>query len=261
MKITDAYVRTWEGVKQTAHALTRIKDVDGVKAVYFDGFAEYSVHTLAPGNILDPEFGAGIDFEIEDMKGWMADYRHSEFWCQPAFGVSTSDIPDETQGFVYEKNDGSYGVILPVVSDEYKCVLTGGEDNKIIAKLFSWQEKMTACKALAFMWAEGGDPYAMLEKCAKAGLALLNTGYRARDERRYPETFEYLGWCSWDAFEIRVSDENITAKCEEFKNKNIPIKWAIIDDMWGEVHDFYDRTYATRRDMFKLMHSSRLYSF
>ena len=261
MNIVKKYIRTWEGKLQDWHAHTNIKEVGGVNAVFFTGFCECNWLTIEPGNILDPEFGTGIEFEIEDMTGWMADYRCDECWCAPAFGTRPEDVPDDTQGFIYSKKDGTYGVILPVVSEEYKCVLAGGEDNKIIAKLFSWQEKLTACRALAFMWAEGDDPYAMLEKCAKEALALLGTGVRARDERRYPELFDYLGWCSWDAFHIEVSEDKLLSKCEEFKEKNIPVKWAILDDMWGDVRDFYDGYYSRISEMHRLMHSSRLYSF
>jgi len=71
--------------------------------------------------------------------------------------------------------------------------------------------------------------------------------------------FEYLGWCSWDAFQIRVSEEDLLAKCQEFQQKQIPVKWAILDDMWAEIHDFYGAVYTTRRDMIRLMHSARLY--
>ena len=31
----------------------------------------------------------------------------------------------------------------------------------------------------------------------------------------------------------------------EFKEKNIPVKWAILDDMWAEVHNFYDKKYKS----------------
>lgn len=38
----------------------------------------------------------------------MANTRHNEFWCSPAFGEKYADIPDETQGFIYEKENGEY---------------------------------------------------------------------------------------------------------------------------------------------------------
>jgi len=131
----------------------------------------------------------------------------------------------------------------------------------VVAKLFSWQEGLSECRGLAFLMAEGDNPYAMLEECAKTGLQILETGYLTRKERRYPKMFEYLGWCSWDAFEIRVDEKSLLLKCQEFSDKNIPVKWAIIDDMWAEVRDFYGQPYANRKEMIDLMHSSKLYSF
>ncbi|MBQ6875220.1 MAG: alpha-galactosidase [Lachnospiraceae bacterium] len=247
-----AYLNLSNGERQEFQVKLTEKTKGDVHAVYLDGFANCA---------LDAEFGAGIEIEIDQVKRWMADYRHSEFWCRPKFGTEISEIPDETQGLIYEKENGQYGVILPVVSEKYKCVLAGGTENQLQAKLFSWYEGLVTCKALAFLWAEGDDPYAMLEACSKVGLELLGTGYRTRKERRYPEIFEYLGWCSWDAFEIRVDEAGLLAKCEEFKKKEIPVRWAIIDDMWGEVRDFYDVEYKKRPEMFRLMHSSKLYSF
>jgi len=251
-----AYLNRSDGKKQDYQVKLTETVWEGTHAVYINGVSKYQ---------LNSEFGAGIEIQLQNVKSWMADYRNCEWWCQPEFGESLAEIPDETQGLIYEKEDGTFGVILPVVSEKYKCVLTGAttEDGKevVLAKLLSWFEGMFDCKGLAFLWAEGENPYELLEKCAKVGLKLLGTGYRTRKERRYPEVFEYLGWCSWDAFEIRVDEDSLLAKCKEFEDKNIPVKWAIIDDMWGEVRDFYGQEYADRMEMIRLMHSSKLYSF
>ncbi len=252
----NVYLNRQNGKKQTRQVQLNEKLVDGIRAIYIDGFTN---------QCLDSEFGAGIEIELENVKSWMADYRHSEFWCRPHFGTALSEVPNETQGLVYEKQDGSFGVIFPVVSEQYKCVLSGAvtEDGKeiVLAKLFSWYEKLSTCKGLAFLLAEGEKPYELLEKCAEVGLKLLGTGYRTRKERRYPEIFDYLGWCSWDAFQIRVDEASLIAKCQEFKDKNIPIRWAIIDDMWAEIRDFYGQTYADKDAMIRLMHASKMYSF
>ena len=145
MKSMRAYLNLKDGERQDYHVRLSEKSEAGVQAVYIDGFSNC---------MLDSEFGAGIEFELEGVKSWMADYRHSEFWCRPTFGIAFSEIPEETQGLVYEKEDGSFGAILPVVSENYKCVLEGTEDNRIRAKLFSWYGKLVDCKALAFVWVE-----------------------------------------------------------------------------------------------------------
>lgn len=259
MRISKTYLNLNGGERQDGHVRLIEKTEDGVHAVYIDAFTDTNFYT--PDCTLDPDFGVGIEIKIKNVKSWMAVYRFGEFWCRPEVGLVFSDVPDETQGLIYEKEDGTYGVVLPVVSEKYKCVLAGGEEDTLLAKLFSWYDGLVNCKALAFLWAEGENPYELMEKCSEVGLRLLGTGCRTRKERRYPEIFEYLGWCSWDAFEIRVDEQSLLEKCQEFKDKGIPVKWAIIDDMWAEVRDFYDMEYQDRTEMFQLMHSSKLYSF
>ena len=68
----------------------------------------------------------------------------------------------------------------------------------------------------------------------------------------YPEVFEYLGWCSWDAFHMYVSHDKLMAKAAEFREKDLPVRWVIIDDMWAEVKG---------NDSPRGMHSRTLYSF
>lgn len=246
------YLNLVNGTKQEYQVTTKIVEDDGVNAVYIKGIAEGK---------LDADFGAGIDFEIAGAESYMADVRHMEWWCGPSFGKDFCEMPDETQGLIYKKTDKNFGVILPVVSEKYKCVLKGNKKNAVTARIFSWCENLTYCDALAFVCAEGDNPFRLLEKCTAFALKLLNNGCRVRSQRRYPEIFEYLGWCSWDALEIRVNETDLLKKCDEFKSKNIPVKWAIIDDMWGEVHDFYDAKYDNRTEMIRLMHSSKLHSF
>ena len=64
---------------------------------------------------------------------------------------------------------------------------------------------------------------------------LLGNGLKLRRQRKMPEIFEYLGWCSWDALQIRVSHQGLLEKAKEFKEKKIPVHFAIIDDMWANV--------------------------
>ena len=145
-----AYLNLKNGERQDYHVRLSEEVVEEVHAVYIDGFSNC---------MLNAEFGAGIEFEIQNMKRWMADYRYCEFWCRPAFGESFGEVPEETQGLVYEKEDGTFGAILSVVSENYKCVLEGVGEKSIRAKLFSWYEKLVDCKALAFVWAEGNNPF------------------------------------------------------------------------------------------------------
>ena len=198
--------------------------------------------------------------DFEDCSGYTAIYMYSDYWSRPQFGTDWGEVPDRTQGLIVEKRDGTFAVFLPMVSDDYKCDLRGTEDG-LCAVLFSWYDKLQNCRAPAFLYAEGDDPFALMEQCAAVGLEVLGRGGKPRAQRRYPEIFEYLGWCSWDAMQIRVSEEGLLAKCREFAEKNIPVRWSILDDMWADIREFRDAPYESFGDMCQLMHSSTLYDF
>ncbi len=208
---------------------------------------------------LDPDRGVVIG--IGDLGGetFTADWRHSEFWCRPWFGNDLREVPDETYCLIAKEGDG-YTVLLAVTGDTYKCVLEGTPEG-LTAKLFSWCEGLNRCDAPAFAWGHGNNVFDLLHRCAAAASRAAGGFCPVREDRQYPEIFSWLGWCSWDAMEIRVCEEDLLKKCREFREKGIPVRWAILDDMWSSVPDFVGAAYASRPEMFRLMHASRLRSF
>ncbi|MBR4761260.1 MAG: alpha-galactosidase [Clostridia bacterium] len=251
MKIYGAYLKTVEGDIHFNNVTLNDEIYEGTHVVSIKGRAD---------NYLDENLAATFVFDPENVSEYMCDYRHAEYWCRPFFGKELWQVHYRTQGMIYKKTDGSWGAVLPVVSSDYKCELYGSERGAE-AKLFSWCKKLKECNAPAFVWCEGDNPYNLMSLCAKAAAKYLGGTLKTIDERKYPEIFEYLGWCSWDAMQIRVNEEGLIEKCEEFAAKKIPVKWMIIDDMWGDVHEFYGAKYQTRQDMFKIMHSGTLYDF
>ena len=257
-----AYTNRASGETESDRAYARVTPQDnGVTAVYIDAISPATIGN-APSRTLDREFGAGIDIVIEaPIESYMANFRSSEFWCKPFFGNKLSEIPDETQYLVIKLENGEFLVVVPVVNSKYKTVFKGKTADTFTARIFSWCDGLYDCKGLSFVYATGKNISALTQTCVKTALKLLNNGTRHRTERRYPEMFEYLGWCSWDSMQIRVCEEGLIEKCEEFKNKEIPVKWAIIDDMWAEIRDFYDQEYDGFIDMVHLMHRSAMWHF
>ncbi len=251
MEILGAKIYSKNGAEIGAAELS-VKSLGEAAAVYISASTD---------KFIDAELGAVIELEDKQIIKWMADYRYKEYWCEPCFGVKLSDIPSETQCLIYQKRGGEYGVILPVVSEDYKSTLKGNSRDGIDVLICSRYGRKKSVEGLSLVYAEGDNPYLLLEKCTAVALKLLDNGCRLRREREFPETLKYLGWCSWDAFEIRVNENDLLSKCDELKKKKIPVKWFLLDDMWGEVRDFRSAKYKTREEMFSLMYASRLYSF
>lgn len=239
-----------------------VKESGNLKAVWVEVRVNQEIPQNNPVNFLNSESAIGLDVQsLGDMKGYMADYLCCQWWCEPYIGNDITKIPKNTQALLWEKQEGDFGFLLPVCDEKYKCTINGSEDGLSI-KLFSWYTGLSECNSLAFIIAEGKNPFELSEKCVEYGLELLDNGCKVRKERRYPEIFDYLGWCSWDALQIRVNTDGLLEKCEEFKNKEIPVRWAIIDDMWAEVKGLNDiPEEASFDEMADIMHQSKLYSF
>lgn len=186
---------------------------------------------------------------------YMAMHRHTQSWCRPFFGTDVTDIPENTVLLLLEISEGRFCAVVPVVNNLCQTTLQSG----LTARMTTTCE--VPCEGLALVWAAGDNPTDLIHSCVETALKLLGSDTVLRESRPYPEILEYLGWCTWDSMQIRVNEEGIQEKCAEFKFKNIPVKWAILDDMWAEIRDFYGKTYGSFNEMVRLMHSSKLYSF
>lgn len=186
---------------------------------------------------------------------YMAIHRHTQSWCRPFFGTDVRDIPENTVLLLLELSEGHFCAAVPVVNALCQTTLQSG----LTVHMTTTCD--TPCEGLALVWSEGTVPAMLIKNCVETALKLMNSDTLLREKRTYPEILEYLGWCTWDSMQIRVNENGIKEKCTEFQDKDIPVKWAILDDMWAEIRDFYGKTYGDFHEMVHLMHSSRLYSF
>ena len=245
----------YKSEKLTSSLAVSQENIDGLYAV--------RVKASVKGDKFNADCAVALGIpSLGELEGYFGNYQSCNHWCRAQFGDDISKLNPRTQALLAKKKSGGYIFILPVVDDTYKAQIRGAEGGMEIF-LFSIVSTLGDCDQLAFVYGEGDEPYRLMNDCAKLAMKLLDNGATVRTERRYPEIFEYLGWCSWDALEIRISTEGLLAKCEEIKEKKIPFRWAILDDMWAECDKLRDipddLTRAT--GMFSVMHSSKLRSF
>ncbi len=197
------------------------------------GVTVYEAHAAAD-ECFSPDEALKVKLDIGEITGFTAITLYSPFWCRPMFGTSVSEIPDKTQGLFYRRADGVCGFILPLCDGDYVTSLVGTSDG-LFAVVRSNVGSLKECSTKILIAAEGNDPLALTEACTKEAAMILGQGLKLREERDYPEIFEYLGWCSWDAMEIWVNEEELLQKCNELRDRKIPVRWAILDDMWAAV--------------------------
>ena len=231
------------------------EECDGVTACYVSGACK---------DDFDCEAGIRLRPEIDGAQiNVMAVRNHGDFWCIPMFYSSLREVKEDArlQSLLVEEN-GRYRYYIPVCDSKYKTIISGYEGG-VEFRTFSNCDFLTECdRQLAFVYGEGDDPFELFRHLAEVAARLLDNGLRMREERVLPEVFEYLGWCSWDAMQIRVNHEGLLKKAREFKVKNVPVRFAIIDDMWADCPDLNDvPADVSFRDMVLAMHATRMRSF
>lgn len=223
------------------------------------GFVGYYVTALA-----DSDFSCdkAVEFEFEcDDLAHTAIYSHSLYWVQPSFGNKPEDIPAKTAAVIFENGDGTYTYVMTAIGSKYKTYIEGARE-KVKIFLYSQKPSNTVDDQLSFIVGRGKSISELVEMGAEAMCAFMNNGLKLRSAKSMPEVFEYFGWCSWDAFQIRVNHEGLLQKAREFRSKGVPVKYAIIDDMWGNAPNLKTSPEgAPFNDMVKVMHASPLRAF
>lgn len=229
-------------------------------APYEGGYALWlSAALKGKGKCFDGEEGVTLRFKQANVP-YVAYYMRCQFWCRPAFGEDLRAVPKRTQALLY-KEGSVWRVLWPLCGDTFTCTLQGGEQG-LEAKVYCCTASESAIERMpALLLFSGKDPHTVVKKAADAAEKILEGRVMTVDKKPFPEIFEYLGWCSWDAMRCHISEEKLRVKANEFKEKNIPVRWCILDDMWGHVKDLKGQPEEiTTRDLVKIMHQSTLYA-
>ncbi|MBO4548608.1 MAG: hypothetical protein J5758_05260, partial [Abditibacteriota bacterium] len=152
----------------------------------------------------------------------MAQVLSSPYWCRPFFAGSLREVPSPTQALLWQSGD-VYSFLLPL-SISYSAWLEGSSEGLLLVTGVSDSREPVPGAVLA----KGRDPYAIIRQAFKSAAELARIP--TRRDKRLPGFAEYLGWCTWDAMEIWVDSRGIMDKLREFKEKDVPVRWILIDD-------------------------------
>lgn len=224
--------------------------IEGVQALF--------VRATVQDACFDPIEAIRVALDVEDdVRSCMADVLYIPHWCRPEFFATPAETPEKTQALLWQCADGTYGAILPLCASGFVCTLEG-IDGELQLRMRTYENTTSECDTAVAVFGHSTAPYRLLADLAREAAALCDT--KLRHERAYPEIFEYLGWCSWDAMEIWVNEQDLLIKCQEFKDKGLPVRWAILDDMWADV-DWIQKLppFTDHSISFPTMHQSRLH--
>lgn len=177
-----------------------------------------------------PEKGISYQIRLPEIKKGMAIYQHKDWWVRPAFVTGWAEVPERTQLFLFQQEQ-CYFAVLAVCGRECRTDLSGIQEG-LQATIASNAGNRNRMEDISLVITAGKNPYFCCENAVREALRFMDKESMFRKNRQYPSVFEALGWCSWDAFYHQVSHQGIMEKMQELKEKEIPLKWVLIDDGW-----------------------------
>lgn len=166
--------------------------------------------------------------------------KYNPFWTEPVFlNDGSQESYSNLQHLLLDEGNGNYIHFMPIANEKGIVELEYcAESGEVILNYSPCMSGQTAIVNGAMIVSHADDPYKAVQNsftiaCKKH---LIHTPLKK--EKEYPEFLKGLGWCTWNAFYHDVTAEGIRSKLQEFRQKNVPIKWIIIDDGWSQVRDF-----------------------
>ncbi len=185
-----------------------------------------------------PDCAIAVDIdEILGVNTFVANYQKSDSWCRTAIDSQACGLPDRIQGLLMSADDRFFYAVSPCDSI-YRSNLRGNPDGALTLYIRSNDMRNECKNTLSLVFGEGKDPYALVPNVTECALRIMGKKGKLRNQRRYPEVFEYLGWCSRDAFHDNLTQDAVLKKASELRDKNIPVRWVLIDDSWCDTVSF-----------------------
>ncbi|KAI7724879.1 hypothetical protein M8C21_025805 [Ambrosia artemisiifolia] len=194
--------------------------------VGFDGLESSSRHVVPIGKL------SGIRF--------MSIFRFKVWWTTHWVGSNGRDLEQETQMVMLENSDSGrpYVLILPILEGRFRASLQPGNDDFVDVCVESGSTKVcdTSFKSVIYMHA-GHDPYVLVKKAMRVVKEHLGT-FKLLEEKTPPGIVDKFGWCTWDAFYLKVHPQGVIEGVKGLVEGGCPPGLVLLDDGWQSIaHD------------------------
>ncbi|RWR94064.1 galactinol--sucrose galactosyltransferase [Cinnamomum micranthum f. kanehirae] len=235
-----------EGHKLTAHGHPFLHDippnivltpslfVQSQKAIASDGcFIGFdsddgpkSRHVVPLGKLL------GIRF--------MSIFRFKVWWTTQWVGERGSDVEHETQMMILDKSESGrpYVLLLPLIEGPFRSSFQPGGNDYIDTCTESGSTHVTESRFRSSVYIHAGDdPYNLVRDAMTVVRAHLGT-FKLLEEKTPPGIVDKFGWCTWDAFYLKVHPDGVWDGVKGLVEGGCPPGLVLIDDGWQSIcHD------------------------
>ena len=154
--------------------------------------------------------------------------------CSDDYPRRPSNYPRVREGMflLLKLKSGEYFAFVPIAGPVTMTWLYAARSGRLVLNFGTLGTEAVKCDAPLFAWSRSPDIY---EACRQAwALAIKcepvigSTDYRMN--KRYPEVFKYLGWCSWEEYKWDISEKVLVGVVKRIEQSALPIRFLLVDD-------------------------------
>ena len=167
------------------------------------------------------------------VQPWMAGSDLAQLFTANAGGDKKEKQPAPDGMFVlFQLKSGEVLALFPLAGPETICWLHVNESGGLQLNLGTLGTAPVNADVPLLAWAKATDAAAACREIWRLITTNELTKNRTafRSEKKYPEPFEYLGWCSWEQYKKRISSDLLCGAVEQIKKCGLPIRWVLVDD-------------------------------
>ncbi|XP_034706237.1 galactinol--sucrose galactosyltransferase [Vitis riparia] len=179
---------------------------------------------------------------VGKLKGirFMSIFRFKVWWTTHWVGDNGRDLENETQMVILDKSDSGrpYVLLLPIVEGPFRSSLQPGEDDSVDLCVESGSTKVSGGSYRSSLYMHAGDdPYSLVKEAMRVVRVHLGT-FKLLEEKTPPGIVDKFGWCTWDAFYLKVHPQGVWEGVQGLVDGGCPPGLVLIDDGWQSIrHD------------------------
>ncbi|XP_027169863.1 galactinol--sucrose galactosyltransferase-like [Coffea eugenioides] len=171
---------------------------------------------------------------------FMSIFRFKVWWTTQWVGNSSKDVEHETQMMILDKSDNGrpYVLLLPILEGPFRASLQPGMEDYLDICLESGSSKVCRSRFCSSLYMHvGDDPFQLVKEAMKVIKVHLGT-FKLLEEKRPPDIVDKFGWCTWDAFYLKVTPKGVWEGVKSLVEGGCPPGMVLIDDGWQSIcHD------------------------
>lgn len=182
------------------------------------------------------------EVSVGKLKGirFMSIFRFKVWWTTHWVGDNGRDLENETQMVILDKSDSGrpYVLLLPIVEGPFRSSLQPGEDDSVDLCVESGSTKVSGGSYRSSLYMHAGDdPYSLVKEAMRVVRVHLGT-FKLLEEKTPPGIVDKFGWCTWDAFYLKVHPQGVWEGVQGLVDGGCPPGLVLIDDGWQSIrHD------------------------